>query len=97
MSEWRATFPGGTLVLADESGWSVVGPAAEEAVVSARMATAVAEGWPTLEGWAFDRSPGFDPEWMYLRLLALGAVEVEGPCPPCGVEIEVDDDDVVVG
>lgn len=97
MSEWTALFPQGTKVHLDGTSWAVVGGGAEAARVTREIERGVEMGWPNLEGWTLDRSPGFDPEWMYLRLLAIGAVEVEGPCPPCEVEIDVDDDDLVVG
>lgn len=54
------------------------------------------KGWPDLPGWDIDTSPGFDPEWNYLRLLALGAVTVTGPFPQQHVlDAEVPDGTIV--
>lgn len=79
--KWVATFEGGVTVLVWDDVWAVLGDdpeACEE--VSVRVTEAAATGWPGLAGLTVDRSPGWDAEWTYLRLTALGA-EVVGPWP----------------
>ncbi len=84
---WTATFDGGVTVVVWSDEWAVVSGDPESAeMVRQRIQDCVDTGWPELAGLAVDTSPGWDHDWTYLRLKALGA-EVVGSWPQ---EAEVD-------
>lgn len=81
---WVARFASGAVVACDAHGWSIC-PYDPE--VTAALENGATYGhWPSIAGWPMPATPGFDPDWMYLRLIAIGAIDVQGPCPPCDVE-----------
>ena len=89
---WRAEFPDEVTVEVDDDGsWTVHGSGDAADEVRDSIVFAYVDGWPEAPGgFSIDRSPGFDPEWMYPRLLAVGALSVEGPCPPCDEDDRLD-------
>ncbi|MFZ4431594.1 MAG: hypothetical protein ACOYOQ_00205 [Microthrixaceae bacterium] len=94
---WTARFNDGSTVVVEDDSVVVLGDVAEE-YVRPHIEFCLENGWPSLPGWDIDTSPGVDPRWMYLRLLAAGASEVEGPCPVCDEEDEMDyPEDAIVG
>lgn len=96
--QWRATFPGDVVVEVTAEGWSVDGPSEPAQGVTDALAGYFESGWPGIAGQVLDRSPGFDPRWMFLRLVAAGAVEIDGPCEPCDEEAAIEyPEDAVVG
>lgn len=96
MSTWTATWPDGTEVTITDTEWSTAGPDADG--LDAQIVDALDNGWPQLPGWSIDRSPGFDDEWNYLRLIALGAVHVDGPFPQVAETVDAKmETDLVVG
>lgn len=93
-STWVATFASGVEVTCDEGGWSMT---IDDPEVSAALEMGTDVSWPSIAGWPMPTTPGFDPDWMYLRLFAIGAIDVQGPCPPCDAEDEAEHlpDDIV--
>jgi len=93
---WEAKFGDDAVVHVTETDWHVTGAKASE--IEGIVAHAAKHGWPNLPGWSIDTSPGWDPEWVFLRLCAIGATEVVGPFPQeAERDALVDDDDIVVG
>lgn len=76
---WVATFANGDVITV--SGDEVRLDASPDSKLPERLESVFFAGWPSLAGWDIDRSPGFDPQWNYLRLVALGATSVTGPFP----------------
>ena len=80
--KWIARFDGSAYVFVGEDDWSVLARTVEEMLeLERKVLRAVEHGWPSLAGWDIDTSPGWDDEWNYLRLYALGAKKVVGPNP----------------
>ena len=79
-NKWVATFPSGA-VLTVEGDHVWLDDPDEDSPLRSRLEATWVNGWPSLAGWDIDRSPGFDPQWNYLRLVALGATSVTGPFP----------------
>lgn len=93
---WVAEFPGATVTV-DADSWlvSADGDDPREAIdLERRIERAAAEGWPNLAGHDIDTTPGWDHDWTFLRLAALGARTVEGPNPQPD-EPEPDDGTIV--
>lgn len=93
---WVAVFDHGTVVVTGDT-YRVYPLTRNDDTLSVLFESAVERGWPDLPGWSIDTRPGLDPEWMYLRLAALGAVDVTGPCPPCDRQSTESGDGVIVG
>jgi hypothetical protein len=79
-NKWVATFKGGA-ILTVEGDYVWLDDPDEDSPLRFRLEETWVKGWPELAGWTIDTSPGFDPEWNYLRLVALGATSVVGPFP----------------
>lgn len=99
-AEFTATFRYEVVLFINAVEWIVVSPAGTEddrEAVEADVAGCLKNGWVAVPGWAVDLSPGYDREWMYLRLVGIGAVEVTGPFPQVDETLAPDDPRTIVG
>jgi len=83
-AQFVALFDNNVEFKSTPSGWKVVSPLKDEterAIIEQKIVSCIKNGWPPLPGWLVNTSPGWDDEWMYLRLYALGAKKVIGPFP----------------
>ena len=99
-AEFTATFRYEVVLFINAVEWIVVAPVGmdeDREVVEMAVADGLTNGWTAVAGWAVNLSPGYDREWMYLRLIGIGAVEVIGPFPQVAETFAPDDPRTIVG
>jgi hypothetical protein len=95
-NRWVATFPSGAIITVEGDSVHLDDPD-DDSPLRSRLEATFFDGWPDLAGWDIDTSPGFDPEWNWLRLHALGATNVTGPFPQQHVLDKPDVPGTIVG
>lgn len=98
MIGWTATVNEVHIRITDKGNMSVTGgEPGERNAVGRLLYRCFTDGWPCPPGFSIDQTPGFDPAWMYARLVAIGATDVTGPNPAADLKSPPDDPDVIVG
>jgi len=98
--EFTATFRYEVVLFINAVEWIVVAPTGiddDREAVETTVADCLKNGWIAVPGWEVNLSPGYDPEWQYLRLIGIGAVEVTGPFPQVSETLAPADPRTIVG